>query len=263
MRKHKLVFPVLLVIGLAGFTVSVAGTGEEPLSGSQPAEAEILEFTDRFTSLDRQRWSVSDGWKNGSYAANDWRASQTSLSGGLKLKFAAHKTSIAEYSGAEIQSKARFGHGYYESRFRAMRGSGLITGFFTYIGPHFGKPWHEIDIEILGAHPDRIQVTYFTDGKKVKKTLPLSFDAASGAHVYGFDWQEKYIRWYVDGVMIHEARGETVPLPSERQKIMFSVWGSDTLRDWLGPLDTASVPASALVNCVAYSANVGSGGRCR
>jgi len=263
MSPGKLIFCVFGAVGVIGLAVSMSGAANEPKVGRKD-DAELAQpFVERFDVLDRDRWFVASGWKSGDYAINDWRTSQVSVKRGLFLEMSKNKTDLAEYSSGEVQSRAVYGHGYFESSLRAARGSGLVTGFFTYTGPHYKKPWHEIDVEILGKDTRKVQLTYFTDGKKVKKTVPLGFDASRDFHVYAFDWQPGWITWYVDGVPVHRVDGSNLKLPSEPQKIMVSLWGSDVLRSWLGPFERRVLPANAAVACIAYARDLNGAGECR
>ncbi|RIV89761.1 glycoside hydrolase [Aurantiacibacter xanthus] len=215
-------------------------------------------FIDRFDTLNSRIWAVSDGWRNGDWAVNDWRRSQVRADGKLHLTLDRNQTDLAEFSGAELQGRQKYGHGYYEVKMRAAPASGTVSGFFTYTGPHFGDPWDEIDIEILGAKPREVMLTYFRDSKKVSYIHQLGFDATAQEHVYGFDWQPGYIRWYVDGQMVHEATGEGLPLPITKQKLMVSLWGSQKLASWVGPFDPAEMPTVMTVDCIAFSVDFAS-----
>jgi endo-1,3-1,4-beta-glycanase ExoK len=114
------------------------------------ADGQAAGFVEKFDTLDRARWFVSDGWSNGDYAVNDWRASQVRADRGLTLMLARNPAVAKGFSSGEVQSKTTYLHGYYEARFRAAPGSGVVTGFFTYTGPAFKTVWNEIDVEIIG-----------------------------------------------------------------------------------------------------------------
>ena len=254
----------MLIIKAAAWVLAGAGgvwalaalpssSDAEPVSKRPQLLRGAAEFQDRFREFRSDRWSISDGWYNGSYMVNDWRADQTVVADGVELILAPNRTEHAAYSSGEVQSVQTYGHGYFEARLRAASGSGIVTGFFTYTGPHWGNEWNEIDVEIVAAKPRQVMFTYFTGGEKVSKIVDLGFDATKSEHVYGFDWQPDSIRWYVDGRLMHEARGDALPLPREKQKIMFSLWGSDTLTEWLRPFDPTSLPSTAKFTCVSYS----------
>lgn len=226
-----------------------------PAAAPTIAQKRITEgspFIDDFSATDRSKWSISSGWSNGSYMVNDWQSSQSTFGDGLTLTLAARKSAKHPFSSGEVQSRQTFGHGYYETRMQAAAGSGVVTGFFTYTGPPFGKPWNEIDVEILGSKPKEILLTYFYKGKKVSYAHKVDFDATRSLHNYAFDWQPGKIEWFVDGKSVHQVDGAELPLPDHAQKLMMHVWASETLTDWVGPFDASALPVAARFTCVAY-----------
>ncbi|MEL7219061.1 MAG: family 16 glycosylhydrolase [Pseudomonadota bacterium] len=221
-------------------------------------EAPGKPFRDRFNRHRRDRWSISHGWRNGKWTINDWQRSQVKFDNGLRMTLDERLSPRADYAGAELQSRRRFGHGYYEVEMRAARASGVVSAFFTYTGPPFGDPWNEIDVEILGRKPREVMFTYFRNGEKVSHIHQLPFDASQGSHTYAFDWQPEHLRWYVDGRMVHESSPVEMRFPNMKQKLMTSIWGSDRLTDWVGEFDKESLPVSMTVTCIAYAADYAS-----
>lgn len=214
-----------------------------------------LPFTDTFTALDQHRWFVSDGWSNGDWAANDWSRDQVYARGGtLHIELERRRGREKPFTSGEVQSRERFQYGYFESRLRAPRGSGLVTGFFSYFRHGSDEStWDEIDIEILGRDTRAVQFTYFRNGERRGVTKNLWFDASRDFHTYAFDWQPGRIRWYVDGRMLHEVEGAADTLPQRPQQILVSLWNSNTLGDWLGPIPITMRRAHLLVDCLAYA----------
>lgn len=263
MRRTRLLLLAVPLVALGGYAVSQSRPAKPPPAPATMPQGEksptrpMPEFVDRFRTHDTKRWQVSNGWRNGDYMVNDWRASQARFVRGLTLILERRKTDKADFSSGEVQSKGFYGYGYYETAMRAAPGSGVVSALFTYTGPTFKAPWDEIDIEFLGRKPREVMFTYFTDGKKESKTVALPFDATKETHRYGFDWQPGYIRWYIDGVLKHEVTGQTLPLPTRRQKIMTEVWASSTLTDWVGPFDANALPTAAVFECVSYSVKRG------
>lgn len=246
---------LLLVASITG--LAIAATTSNPIPVSKGKVAERVKgaepFRSDFSALDKSLWRVSHGWTNGKYMVNDWQKTQVTAGGNLTLTLDRAVTSKHPYSSGEVQSRAVYGHGYFETTMRAAAGSGVVVGFFTYTGPPFGKPWNEIDVEILGAKPNEVLLTYFYHGKKISYPYPVDFDTTAGFHTYGFDWQPGMIEWYIDGTPVHKVTGEDLPLPNEAQKIMVHLWGSKTLTGWLGPFDANAIPSSAAFSCIGYS----------
>lgn len=248
-------------------TVSIGGCALDDAQAeqdAQPSESSIevkgalpdrivkgKTFTDTMETHRKGRWYISDGWSNGDYAMNDWRKGQSKFKGLLRLTMGTDKLSNYPFSSGEVQSKKTHGHGYFETTMRVAKGSGLVSGFFTYTGPPFNKPWNEIDIEILGAKTDEAQLSYYYHDDKVSHIHKLGFDASEDFHTYGFDWQPGFIDWYVDGERVFRATADDLTLPDIPQKIYMSLLGSRTLNRWAGKFDETALPASVEYTCVA------------
>lgn len=218
-----------------------------------PANAPAA-FVDTFTSIDEARWRVSDGWTNGDWTANDWRASQIRKAPrGIEITLAPARDGDKPYSSGELQSEDVFHYGYFETRLQAPRGSGLVTGFFTYTRPSSENTWDEIDIEILGRDTRSIQFTRYRGGRRQITTVPLPFDAADGQHTYAFEWTANAIRWYADGQLLHEATSADGPMPRREQRLYLHLWNTETLNDWLGPIIPSEAPWRLQVTCIAYA----------
>lgn len=201
-------------------------------------------------------WWRSERGSNGWWAENDWRADHVRDSDdGIELVLA--KSGIdgaSEMSSGEIIHREAYQYGYFETRMRAGRGDGLVTGFFTFARDGASqKTWNEIDVEILGRSTDRVELTVHAEGRKAHKTVELGFDAADGFHTYGFEWAPDAVRWYIDGVMVHEATGPVVERLRREQKLHVSLTGTRGLEAWAGRLDLDGGPYVMEVACVAYA----------
>ncbi len=224
------------------------------LCGMARAQTPPDAFLENFEELDESRWRIADGWSNGSWTANDWRRSQIRrVAHGIEITLARSRGGQKRYSSGELQSEEIYRYGYFETRLQAPRGSGLVTGFFTYTRPGEENTWDEIDIEILGRDTRSIQFTYFRHGQRHITTLPLGFDAADGMHTYGFEWTPRALRWYVDGRLLHQETGTNGPLPQSPQRLYLHLWNSETLTDWLGPILPWQGPWRLNVSCIAYA----------
>lgn len=257
---------LLLAVGCwALFAASTSAPPPPPQAAvlPPPVASEGEPFVDRFIEHRRDIWNISGGWANGPYMVNDWRRSQTQIDNGLRVVLQEQRGEDYPYTSGEVQSRVLYGYGYYETVMQAAKGSGLVSGFFTYTGPPFGRPWNEIDVEILGRNTREAALTYHYAGDSRARTVPLDFDAAEAMHHYAFDWQRGHIRWYIDGALVHEERGESLPLPNEGQKIMMHLWGTQRSPEWAGPFDPAAAPATMTIGCVAYSRDRSAGDRCR
>ncbi|MDP3495622.1 MAG: family 16 glycosylhydrolase [Hyphomonadaceae bacterium] len=223
-------------------------------------------FVERFDGDELDgRWYVSDGWSNGDWMDNDWRASQISLGehGATMTMEASPEGSEKPLASAEMKVQQDFRYGYFEIRMRVPRDPGIVTGVFTYAGQDGATRPHEIDIEILGRHTNMLEATIHENGKPTHKRIRLPFDAADGFHTYGFDWQPDAIRWYADGKMIHEERGPVVARMTRPQQFIIDLWATRALKEWVGPLNMSKAPWKLDIACVAYAPAYGSKSLCQ
>lgn len=220
-----------------------------------PAQSALPPFVDTFRALNEDRWVVADGWTSGDWTANDWQREQITLRPhGIDIELErARGVHGKRFSSGELQSEVGYRYGYFETRMRVPRGSGLVTGFFTYTREEELHTWDEIDIEILGRDTRSIQFTYFRRGRRHIVTRPLGFDAAADFHNYAFEWAPDYLRWYVDGTLQHEERGANGQLPHSEQRLFLHLWNTETLTAWLGPINPREGPWRLSVACVAYA----------
>ena len=223
----------------------LAALAPEPRATGRP-------FVDHFAALDTTRWFVSSGWSNGPWYLNDWQATQIAQTRpGLDVTLTKSATYAGGYTSGEIQSRNYYRYGYFEISLQAARGDGVINGFFTYTGAPRGRPWNEVDVEILGKNTRAVQVTYHTEAGSWTKILPLGFDSSEGQHIYAFDRQPTYVRWYVDGVLIHEETGPNLAQLNESQQLMFQLWATDSNPGWAGIFKWPGAPLVARIGCMA------------
>lgn len=236
---------------------TAAGAQDEPPPSNTP-------FVERFEGLDPALWMVADGWTNGDYHASYFDASQVEIGpDGLALTLGPVEGGLKAYATGEIRTVGRYDRGYFEIDMKVPRGSGMVSGFFTYTGAAFDDPHHEIDIEILGKDTRSISLTIFHDGESQGVVLPLGFDAADDFHLYAFEWTDEYVRWFVDGKLVHEENGRGLPIPTEPQVYYLHLWNTDSLTDWLGPLDVSAMPQTMEVRCMAQAPSYDGESLCR
>ncbi len=220
----------------------------------QMADAKGKSFVENFDRIDPSFWYVSDGWNNGAHQNCTWSKRQVGLENGeLTLGFQQQQTKDRQYVCGEIQTKARYGYGTYEVRMKAATGSGLNSAFFTYIGPTDKKPWDEIDFEVLGKNTGEVQVNQYINGKgKNEKLTAVSGGADKGFNDYAFIWEPNRLRFFVNGQMVQEVT-DPAKIPTNAQKIFLSLWGTDTLKQWMGPF-SYNGPATMTIDRVAFTA---------
>ncbi len=237
----------IMRIGIAvSLMVSLQATGV--------ASAQGTTFFDGFDTLDPDRWFVSDGWRNGDHQNCEWSGDAVAMKPGqVTLAFRPTGDAAQPYICGEIQTNAAFGYGTFEARFRTDKASGINAAFFTYIGPVHDKPHDEIDFEVLTRDTSAVSLNTYVDGKpRHGMTAALPTPSDTDFHTYSFIWEPARLRWFIDGVLVHEATGDD--LPRNPQKIYFSHWGTETLSDWMGPFSDPGRALQMEVDWVAYTA---------
>ena len=230
-----------------------------PLAPAHPRETAAAggPFVEKFQTFDEvSRWYVSDGWSNGAWMSSEFLRSHLALSPqGLvaTLSRTPPDSSAKSYAGAEFRTRQPYGYGYFEGRMTAPRGPGTVIALFTYRGPEPAHRNQEIDIELLGDHTRTVDLTIHQGQRTENVRAPLGFDAAEGFHTYAFDWRPHSIRWYADGVLIHESHGQKVPIPDLQQQFFFDLWNSTMLYRWVGPIDERYAPWVVTISCMAYA----------
>lgn len=242
-------------LGLIGALLLAALGGLVTTSSHAQDIATSPSFVDDFTSFNRERWYVSDGWTNGSHQNCTWSKGQVSLADGvLSLGFEKQQLKDRAYACGEIQTKQRFGYGTYETRMKTDTGSGLNAAFFSYIGPSDKQPWDEIDFEVLTKDTSKVQVNVYIAGKgKNEKLVDVPGGTDGAFNDYAFVWEKDRLRWYVNGQLVYTVT-DPAKLPSHAQKIFFSFWGSDTMTGWMGPFTDPGRKLSMQIERVAFTA---------
>lgn len=127
----------------------------------------------------------------------------------------------ASYTSARLKTKNLFEqkYGRFEARIKLPLGQGLWPAFWM-LGSNIDEVgWPqcgEIDImEYLGNRPTQVLGTLhgpgFSGGESISKTYTLQnsrFD--NQFHVFGVEWNEGYINWYVDDVLYNQISREQV-----------------------------------------------------
>ncbi len=232
--------PALLALAV----LTLVGGALTP-TGSQAATTAIGgSFTDNFDGFNTGRWHKADGWSNGSMFNVGWRADHVWFSGGvmgLNLDNASCPGGCSgkPYASGEYRTNDHYSYGRFETRMKAVKGSGTVTAFFTYTGPSDGQPWDEIDVEILGKNTTQMQTNYFTNGAGGhEKIINLGFDAAAGYHNYAIEWwNQGTINWFVDGRLVHQENGSRGALPTRPMRMMLNLWPGIGVDGWLGPFN--------------------------
>ncbi len=213
-------------------------------------------FGERFDQLDLSRWTVAQyEFKHPSFDT-DWNRSQVQVDQGLMLQLDPQAGRENRFVGGSIRTHATHHYGRFEAVMQPARGAGVVTGFFTYTGPHYGTRHDEIDIEFLGKNTNQIHLATFVDGKLWNKFIDLPFDASDAPRTYAFEWDADAVRWYVEGQMIYERRAADGAIPSLPGQVYANLWAADpSIKSWSG-LARQGISAHAKVTAINVTALV-------
>ncbi|PWJ67097.1 MULTISPECIES: family 16 glycosylhydrolase [unclassified Fibrobacter] len=169
-----------------------------------------------------------------------------------------------QYSGAELYSNEEWLYGKYEARMYMGAISGTVSSMFLYNnGSEIadGRPWVEIDIEVLGKNPGSFQSNIITGKAGAQNTSEkhhtVSPAANAGFHTYGLEWTPDYVRWTLDGKEVRKAvKGsqivngqDQVAALNKPQGIRFNLWSHEDA-GWVGPWDDSKLPVFQFINWV-------------
>jgi beta-glucanase (GH16 family) len=224
-----------------------AKKGNKPQQGKQVSEKGsesneqgclIKGKPDLYQPMDKNEsgWVMSN-WSNGSVFNCSWKPQNITFNNGvMTLKLTKSDGSYPYDSGEYRTSAEKYSFGYYETRMKAAKGAGLVAGtFFTYRGVWGQKDHNEIDFEVLGKDPTKVQLNYYYAGtgthSEHEKLIDLGFDASKDFHNYGFVWEKDSIKWFIDGKMVYSV---TQDIPQDPCKIMVNFWpGTSEVSGWL------------------------------
>ena len=179
-------------------------------------------------------------------------------------------SSIAkDFSGAELYTLKEFEYGKFEARMKMAAASGTVSSMFLYQnGSEIadGRPWVEVDIEVLGKSPNSFQSNIITGKAGAQVTSEqhhtVSPAADQGFHTYGLEWTPKYVRWTVDGKEVRKTEGGQVSNLTGTQGLRFNLWSSESA-SWVGNFDESKLPLFQFINWVKvykYTPGQGEGG---
>nr|WP_321440845.1 family 16 glycosylhydrolase [uncultured Hyphomonas sp.] len=223
-------------------------------------DAPMLESGGAFVSvlgdgLSPERFYISKHSNDKGFQGGDWVPENVKTSpDGLRLDVTPTGNPKKPYALAEVQVIGTYGYGRYETIMRPAKGSGLVSAFFTYTGPYFGKPHDEIDIEFVGKDTSIVELNYFHNGKTGSSArIKLPFDASEEDHLYAFDWKPEGISWYVDGKLIYQTPENDPFIPDNPGRLVISNWtGKKELRQWHGDPDFGN-RGSAYYSCLSFT----------
>lgn len=173
------------------------------------------------------------------------------------------------YSGAELYTLKEVEYGKFEARMKMAAASGTVSSMFLYQnGSEIadGRPWVEVDIEVLGKNPGSFQSNIITGKAGAQKTSEkhhaVNPATDQAFHTYGLEWTPNYVRWTVDGNEVRKTEGGQVSDLKGTQGLRFNLWSSESAA-WVGQFDESKLPLFQFINWVKvykYTPGQGEGG---
>ena len=182
---------------------------------------------------------------------------------------------VKGYTGAELYTFEDFRYGKFETRMKMAAASGTVSSMFLYQdGSEIadGRPWVEIDLEVLGKEPGSFQSNIITGKAGAQKTSEKHHTVDPAAHqafhTYAIEWTPKYVRWTVDGKEVRKTVTDENNIKDQvanlkgTQGLRFNLWSSESA-EWVGEFDESALPLFQFINWVKvykYTPGTGEGG---
>jgi len=230
----------LLAAAVLATSAVAAALTAGPAQADPPSTGYTLAFSDEFdgTAVDTAKWNYRTDVK--AYSAQ--RPQNVSVSGGLMSIALKHETYAGkDFTGGGLVSKQRLRYGYYETRAKINDGAGWHSSFWLMAGDGSDTYTSEARTEIDGFEIDSISPSGIHHGVLTWKGSHVGAGTTYGTtynagidlrqwHVYGIDWAETSVTFYVDGVLKY-----TAPyLPTQ--------WTHDYTAIWLTSIAYGTVP---------------------
>ena len=210
-------------------------------------------FSDSFDSLNPADWHVANYRFTHPAFDTDWTPDNLRVDTGVHLALTPQTGAENRFLGSSLRRTHPSHYGRYEALLRPAKADGVVTGFFTYTGAHYGSRHDEIDIEFLGNDTTRMQVAWFVDGQLESHSVPLGFDAADRPRRYAFEWHPDRLRWFVEDQLVFEITQQSAALPKEPGYLFANLWAVDnSLASWAGTAADGTT-ASAYVGQVQFT----------
>ena len=156
------------------------------------------------------------------------------------------------YTCAAVKSKSLVLYGYFEVKARPMRSHGSSSFWFYNSQEDW---WTEIDVfELGGGAPGwkrkmnmnlhEFRAPTRSDHWSVGGSFVAPWDLADEEHVYGLEWDEEEIQFYLDGVLVR--RG---PNTHWHQPLSLN-FDSETMPEWFGLPKEGDLPSNYSIDYV-------------
>ncbi len=233
MTKYQLVqcFTLWAVIGCVSLAIGGEKTKNlKPMSDSDGQWTLQSDYSDEFNhpKLDLTKWDNDPrDWGVWSWEPeNSWTANGNLH---LRMQYKKHTraSKILFYTSGIIKSRAApIKYGYFEARLKgAPRFPGVCPAFWVYRS-YKNDSWTEIDFVELTEISHKVRridtnlhafhhPKLFNGERRMpgnhhieRRHWDAPWDPREGFHVYGCEWNEHQINWYIDGKLVNQAENK-------------------------------------------------------
>lgn len=239
-------------------------SSDEPASSPNSADFKLL-FRDDFDTLDTSRWTLmTHSWPGNLALFSEESATVEDGHLNVTLLEAPEGTTSdggeKSFLGAEVRSVDTLTYGRVRARVRFASGSAVVSSLVTIYTPWPADNWNELDVEILGQDPSRVQFNAMVyTGKLPATTTPVSptqdpllvdigFDTSADFHEYMIEWTPDGAWFWVDDVL-QRTWTKNIELMNLPQNVLLTIWASDSVA-WAGPVTNETVGAVATYDWV-------------
>ncbi|PNQ74680.1 glycosyl hydrolase family 16 [Hanstruepera neustonica] len=228
MKKSKYIIILFVLVGFLGCSTDDTQT---------VTTLNQLVWQDEFNTdgpIDTSKWNYDigngseqgiPGWGNNELQYYTDRPENITVQDGM-LMITAREESYegSGFTSARIQTKDLFEkkYGRFEARIQLPWGQGMWPAFWMLGSNSDVVEWPacgEIDImENRGSEPTIINGTVHGPGYSAGESISKAYDLVNdrfdtGFHVFGIEWGQGYINFYVDDVLYNQITPEDVPGP--------------------------------------------------
>lgn len=259
MKNKFIIIPLIVCLFSCGGTQSSSPAQIDDTDRQEFYNSEIVDFSKDGLS----KFYVSDGYGNGTPFGNTWSNTCVEIENN-ELKMTIKEPGDIPCQLDPVISGAvhyrgdgddyMMGYGYYSCVMKPVKGSGVVSAFFTYSNENNNH--NEIDIEFLGKNTRRVQFNYYVDTEPDKGheyMCDLPYDYTEDYHKYGFLWTSEKIVWYIDDEPVYKVEGN---VPTAKQEIISNLWTIDSKsqggKGWGGEFDRSTMPLSMYIKSMSF-----------
>lgn len=156
------------------------------------------------------------------------------------------------YTSAAVKSRERVLYGYFEIEAKPMRSHGSSAFWFYDSTPSI---WTEIDVFEIGGGAPGHERKYHMNAHvfrtpeeqrhwNIGGTWTAPWDLADDFHVYGLEWDEEELKYYVDGVLVRRMKNTHWHQPLTLN------FDSETMPNWFGLPRDEDLPSTFRIRYV-------------